>query len=225
MEPESKKVIIVGGIGNGSVIAAAIDEANTWGDNSLQVEGYLNDREDVGEDVEGHPVLGRLADAEKFLSDGYYFIYTIFRIDGQDKRLAMIDELNIPRDRMATFIHPAAYVAGNAEISSGCVIMPHASIASGAKLGLGTLIMVHATVGHNCRIGKFCHVAAQACLGSYLIIGDGVHIGLNATIREGLNLANRSTIAMGAVLLDSTREDEIWAGVPAKFLRLAAKEI
>ncbi|MBU0519801.1 hypothetical protein KKA00_11785 [bacterium] len=224
MTTEPKKVIIIGGTGNGSVVAAAIDEANAWGDNSWQMAGYLNDRHDIGEEIEGYPVLGRLADVQTFIQQGYYFIYAIFRIDGQDKRMAMFEGLNIPRDRLATFIHPASYVAGNTEISPGCVIMPQASISSGARLGLGTVVMVNATVGHNSKIGKLCHIAAQACLGSYLQFGDGVHIGLNATIREGLILANRSTVAMGAVLLNDIAEDEIWAGVPAKFLRRAVKE-
>jgi len=55
----TKKVIILGGIGNGSVIANAIIDANKRGDNTWQVEGYINDRITIGEKIEDLPVLGK----------------------------------------------------------------------------------------------------------------------------------------------------------------------
>ena len=74
-------------------------------------------------------------------------------------------------------------------------------------------------------IGDYCHLAPHACIGSYLKIGRGVHIGLNATIHENLTLGDCCALGMGAVLLNDMKDYEIWAGVPAKFLRMAKKEL
>ncbi len=211
-------------MGNGSVIAAAIDETETAGASDWSVAGYLNDRLLPGSDLEGHPVLGGLEDIDGFLDQGYYFIYTIYRIDGQDRRLALFDQLAIPDDRLATFIHPRAYVAGNAKIGPGCVIMPNASVSPGVALGRCGLAMVNATIGHNCAIGDHAHFAAGSNLGAYLKIGRGVHIGLNATVRENLTLGDGSTLGMGAVLLNDVKSGEIWAGNPARLLRHAAQK-
>jgi len=52
-----QKVIILGGIGNGSVIAQAIADANRRNDNNLEMIGYLNDREEQDSQIEGYPVL------------------------------------------------------------------------------------------------------------------------------------------------------------------------
>lgn len=218
---ETKKVLILGGIGNGSVIANAIIDANKRGDLEWQVAGYLNDRIEKGALIETLPVLGSLADAESFLNEGYYFINTIFRIDGQQERVDIFESLSIPDERMATFIHPLSYVAPNVEFGPGCVVMPNVSISSGTRFGKGCLIMVGATIGHDNQIGKYCHFAAQCCVGAYLKIGDGVHIGLNATTRENLTIGKNATLGMGSVLTKNIGENEIWVGNPAKFLRMA----
>lgn len=218
----AKKIIILGGLGNGSVIANAIVHANKMGYMEYTFEGYLNDRVPTGDQIETYPVLGKTTDISDFLKEEhYYFINTIFRIDGQKERLDLFSQLNIPDDRLATFVHPMAYVAPNVKLSPGTVIMPNVSISSGTIFGKSCLVMAGAMVGHNNTIGDFCHIAAHACVGSYLKIEEGVHIGLNATVREKLVLGRYATVGMGAVLTKNVGESEIWVGNPAKFLRKA----
>lgn len=202
----SKKIIILGGLGNGSIIANAIVHANNFGNNEWSFEGYLNDRIKVGEYIESYPVLGKLSDISRFINHDYYFINAILRIDGQIERLEMFNNLNIPEDRLATFIHPMAYVAPNVQLSPGTVIMPNASISAGTSFGKCCLVMVGATIGHDNIIGDFAHIAAQACVGSYLRIGIGVHIGLNATIKENLTIGDYSAVGMGGSINKEYRE-------------------
>jgi acetyltransferase EpsM len=217
----SKKIIILGGAGNGSVIASAIVDANKRGYNEWTFAGYLNDRINVGETISNYPVLGKIADINKFVEKDYFFINTILRIDGQQDRINMFTELNIPEEKLATFIHPLSYIAPDVIIGNGSVVMPNVSISPDTSFGIGCLIMVGTTIGHDNKIGKFCHFAAQSCVGAYNIIGDGVHIGLNATIRENTVIANNATLGMGSVLTKNIGENEIWVGNPAKLLRLS----
>ena len=218
---KSKRVIIVGGPGNGSVIAAAIVDANLRGNMEWEFSGYLNDREKKGTLIGGMPVLGKLADANIFMDEGYYFINTILRIDGQQERIGLFERLNIPNERMATFVHPTVYVAPNVVLGPGTVIMPNVSISPENVFGKGNLVMMNAIIGHNNVIGHYCHFAAQCCVGAYLKIEDGVHVGLNSTIRENLVIGKNATVGMGAVLTKNVGANEIWVGNPAKFLRKA----
>lgn len=218
------KVIILGGLGNGSVIAAAMKDANLRGETLWQFAGYLNDRMPEGEKIDGHPVLGSLDQVQRLLHEGYHFINTIYRIDGQNRRINLFDRLAIPDNRLATFVHPLAYVAPGSEVGPGCVIMPNVCVSPGARLGRCCLVMVGATLGHNTWIGDHCHFAAQSCVGAYLKIANGVHIGLNASVRENLSIGENSTLAMGGVLLKDIGENEIWGGVPAIFMRKINEE-
>lgn len=217
----SKKVLILGGLGNGSVIANAIEHANKMGFDEWKFVGYLNDKTPIGEFIESYPVIGKLSDINTFIEQEYYFINTILRIDGQKERIDLISDLNIPENRMVIFVHPMSYIAPNVQLSPGTVIMPQVAVSSGTKFGKSCIVMVGATVGHDNEIGDYCHIAAQACVGAYLKIGVGVHIGLNSTIRENLVIGNFATIGMGAVQTKNVGESEIWAGNPAKFLRKA----
>ena len=217
----SRKVVILGGLGNATVVAAAIEHARRLGATDLEVAGFLNDREPVGKQLDMFPVLGKTGDAKRFLDDGYWFINTILRIDGNRERIAMFESLNIPDDRLASFVHPMAYVAPSVQLGPGTIIMPQVAMSPGTKLGKGTIMMVGSTMGHDNEVGEFCHIAAQACVGSYLKIGKGVHIGFNATIHEGFTIGDNATLGMGAVLKHDIGENEIWAGNPARFLRYA----
>lgn len=216
-----RKVAILGGTGNGTVVAAAIEHARRLGATDLQVAGFLNDREPVGKQLDLFPVIGKVADAPRLLDEGYWFINTILRIDGNHERITMFEALGIPDDRMASFVHPMAYVAPSVQLGSGCIIMPNVSMSPASKLGKGCLMMAGAMMGHDNEVGDFCHIAAQAAVGSYLKIGKGVHIGLNATIREFLSIGDYATLGAGAVLTKNIPANEIWIGNPAKFLRYA----
>lgn len=217
----SRKVAILGGQGNAAVVAAAIEHARRMGATDLEVAGYLNDRVPVGEKIDLFPVIGKIEDAQRLLAKGYWFINTIFRIDGNRERIAMFENLGIPDDRLATFVHPMAYVAPSVELGPGCVILPNVSMSPATKLGKGCLMMAGSMMGHDNVVGDFCHIAAQAAVGSYLKIGKGVHIGLNATIHEYMTIGDYATLGMGAVLKHDIGEGEIWAGNPARFLRMA----
>ena len=217
----SRKVAILGGAGNAVVIAAAIEHAQRLGATDLEVAGLLNDRTPVGEKIDRYPVIGKVSDAKRLLEEGYWFINAILRIDGNSERIAMFESLGIPDERLATFVHPMAYVAPSVQLGPGCVIMPQVAMSPGSRLGRGCIMMVGATMGHDNIVGDFCHIAAQACVGSYLQIGKGVHIGLNATVREDLTIGDFAALGMGAVLTKNIGDKEIWIGNPAKFLRYA----
>jgi acetyltransferase EpsM len=216
-----KRVIILGGIGNGSIIGAAMIDAKNAGSGEFTFTGYLNDREPAGSLISGMPVLGNLGDVPTFLKKGFYFINTIYRIDGQKERIRLFESLEIPEDRLAVFVHPKAYVAPSVKLMPGSVVMPNASINTDTIVGKCSLIMVNAFVGHDNMIGNYCHFAAQSCVGSYSNIGRGVHIGLNASTRENLTIGNNATLGIGSVLTKNMGDNEIWVGNPAKFLRMA----
>ncbi|MBN2461058.1 MAG: hypothetical protein JXB60_05570 [Candidatus Cloacimonetes bacterium] len=215
----SRKVIILGGTGNGTVIAHAMIDARNRGQGEWEFSGFLNDRTVSGTSIEELPVLGRIKDAPAYVDKGYYFINTIYRIDGQKERIDLFESLSIPEERLATFVHPETYQATDVHLEPGVVLMPLTGISAGVSIGKGSLIMVGATIGHNTRIGAYCHIAAQACLSSFCIIGRGVHIGLNASVRENITMEDFSALGMGSVLLQNAGTQEIWAGNPARFLR------
>jgi sugar O-acyltransferase (sialic acid O-acetyltransferase NeuD family) len=156
-----------------------------------------------------------------FIDAGYYFVYTLYKFDYQIERIALFDSLNIPDNRLVTFVHPTAYVAHNVELSPGCIIMPNVSITSKTKLGKSCCVRPGTTIGHNNDIGDHTSITAGASIGSCINIGKGAFIGLKSCVREYTHIGEYSMVGMGAVVVKDIGEGELWAGNPAKFLRHA----
>ena len=98
-----QRYIIMGGIGNGSVIASAIKDANSRGE-EVEFVGYLNDRKTAGDEIEGDEVLGSLDQARDFLDEDTKLINAILRIDGNRARVGIIEELGLSKADFGTFV-------------------------------------------------------------------------------------------------------------------------
>ena len=216
-----QKVIIIGGVGTGTIIAQAILDANRRGDSSIELAGFMSHDKCAGDTIEGINVVVSQSKENvlKYYSLGYKYIFALHRMDGGKFFIDMYDELGLTFDMMATFVHPMAYVAPNVIVRSGAVVMPYAMISAATVIDHNALLMTGVTVGHNSHIGIFNHLASQAVVGSYVKTSLGAHVGLNATVREYLTIGAYSTIGMGAVLTKSVGDKEVWVGNPAKFMR------
>ena len=53
-----------------------------------------------------------------------------------------------------------------------------------------------------------------------IIIGDDVFIGANSIILKGVTIGSRSILGAGSVVTKNIPSDEVWAGNPAKFLKV-----
>lgn len=215
-----KKVLIIGGKGNGTVLGEMIVDANRRGENEYVFAGFVNDRDNVSE-IDGYPVLGGLEDIPKLVNSGYYFVYSLYKFDDQKNRITLFEKLQIPSDRLVTFIHPTAYVAPSCQLSSGVFICANVSITSSNKIGLNCIIRPGATIGHDNIIEDHVSITAGASVGSHIKLCEGVMVGLKACIREYLELAPYSMLGMGSVLTKNMKYGELWVGSPARSLRKA----
>lgn len=67
------------------------------------------------------------------------------------------------------------------------------------------------------QIGKNCKLHGQNCIGSGAVIGDDCELWVGAKVFGPCKLANRITVAAGAVVVDSFEEEGITvAGIPAR---------
>ncbi|MDM1465219.1 hypothetical protein HX045_15535 [Myroides odoratimimus] len=219
-----KKILIFGGIGGATTIGAAIIDANKRGCNEFELAGYVNDSA-VGEYFEGYPVLGGKKDIPRFIEEGYYFLNTVYKVDGQIERTKLFDSLCIPIERLAIFIHPLAYVAPNVELSPGCVVMPGATISSNTKLGICCRVMAGAFIGHDNIVGDHCFFAANSCLASDCIIDDWVYFGFNCTTKGRLNFGKYSVIGAGSVVTHDVKEYSVVVGNPARLMRFVKDKV
>lgn len=77
-------------------------------------------------------------------------------------RLEWVTRLEAAGARLATLIHPTAYVSPTATVHPGTVILPHAVVNTDTVVGKGCIVNLGAIIDHGCIIEEGCHI----CLGA-----------------------------------------------------------
>ena len=215
----NKKVLIIGGEGNGGVIASCIeDNRKRFDDFEWEVAGFINDFE-IGKEINGYPVVGGTGDIEKFLDEDYFFMYAIHMIGRNVKSEEVYLKMNIPRDRFATIIHKTAFVANNAILEPGVFVMSNCYIGPAAKIGMCTLIMANSIIGHNTTVGYLCHFSVGSITSSYIVIGNVSDVTLGAKVLEKRKIGNYAVAGANSLITRDIPDYEIHIGSPAKFLK------
>ena len=125
------------------------------------------------------------------------------------------------------YIGPDVHIGENAIIGNFC------EINSGAAIGCGTMINSHCHINSDTTIGdgvifgsgvltadekymtaRTCNITKQPC-----VIGNGCRVGQNSSLVCTI-LEDYVSIGAGSVVLEPRiKSREVWAGVPARYMR------
>jgi acetyltransferase EpsM len=213
-----KKLIIIGGHGNGSVIQSTVEDINAL-QKEWEILGFLNDKET--EPINGSPILGKI-DCEtvsKYLNDkNVYFFYTLISVKLNFKFLPKLHSLNIPTERFATIIHPTAVISKFSKIGYGTCIQPFVSVGPNTQIGNHVQIFAQSLIGHGSILDDYSYVANNACIGADVHLYEGAYIGTNATTLEFVKLGKWSITGIGAVVLKDVPDYAKVVGNPARII-------
>lgn len=137
------------------------------------------------------------------------------------------------------------------QIAEDVFLAENATVVGEVTIGEGSSVWFNAvlrgdvntiTIGKHCNIqdGSVLHTLYQKStitLGDYVSVGHNVTIhgadvddyaliGMGATLLDGAHVGKGAIVAAGALVLKGTQigENEIWGGVPAKFIKKAEPE-
>lgn len=213
---DNKPLIIIGGTGHGSVIEACIKDNRKHGLFEWELKGFCNDYDT---EVDGYPVLGKLTDIPQLINEGYWFIWGIHLIGRNYKTAELYDSLQIPKERLATVIHHSVFMDDTVILEPGCFVMYNAYIAPRTHIGESTMIKANTNIGHDVKIGRLSHIAMGSTIVSCVEIGECSDVAVSSTILAHVNIGNYSMLAAAALATHNIPDGEIWAGVPARFLK------
>ncbi len=160
------------------------------------------------------PYLGGDAALDRIEPDADILI----AVGAPDVRERLSNMIRSKGRRFATFISPAAFVAGDAVIGEGVIIYPNATVHARVRLEPGILINSNASIGHETQIGAFTNVGPGVSVGGRCHIGTAVYLGIGCSVLEQLTIAPKTVIGAGAVVVRDIESAGTYAGVPARLL-------
>lgn len=171
---------------------------------AYNIHGILDTEKEVGQLVNGVPVLGKPSSLPDLRNEGYLSVMIArgsITIDNQSKQFNMRKELfNMVKSYgffVPTLIHPTASVAVTAQIGEGTHIFEHATVGSDAVIGDDCLINTGAIVSHDCRISHHVRISPGAILAGNVTVGENTLIGMGTTIYIGVKIGANVIIANG----------------------------
>lgn len=198
----TKPLIIIGGGGHGAVLA---DIARLMG---YSLTGFLDDGFSPGERVMDAPVLGPVADWEKYPDH----VFTLGVGDNTIRR-TLAERLPVS---FATLIHPSVVIASGVKIGEGTVIMAGVVVNPRTEICRHVILNTRASIDHDCKLADYVHVSPGAALGGGVTVGEGTHIGIGASVKHCISIGGSVVIGAGAAVVKDITEPGVYVGVPAK---------
>ena len=196
-----KKIIIIGGKGNGTLVLSTILNINKVSP-SWEILGFLNDRET--EPIAGYPVLGKVERdvvREYLKDDEVYFYYALISVKLNYKFLPKLYNLEIPTERFATLIDPSCVIADNVKIGCGTVIMAQSCVSAFSEIGNFVQILPQSFLATQAKVEDFGYLAPKAYVGAYSTLHKGAYMGPSSSIIEFKSMGEWSLAGMGSVII------------------------
>ena len=213
-----KKLIIIGGVGNGTVTSSTVEDINSL-KKEWEIIGFLNDFET--EPINGYPVIGKIhfETVQKFLIDNnVFFIFTLISAKLNFKFIHRLTDLDIPRQRFATIIHPTAVISKFAKIGHGVSIQPFVSVGPNVIIADHVQIYAQSLIGHNSTLDNYSYVANNSCIGANVHLHEGAYLGTNCSILENVIIGKWGLVGIGSVVIKDVEDYTKVVGNPARVI-------
>ncbi|MBS0510334.1 MAG: hypothetical protein JSR42_03985 [Proteobacteria bacterium] len=151
----------------------------------------------------GAGIVGNLDAAAKIFPPGEYGFAVAIGYSNIPARWQAWERIRAAGYRAPALVHPRAYVADNAVIGEGCMVMAGAVVDVRAQLGELVVVWPGACINHDVAVGKNTFISPNATLCGSVVIGADTFIGAASSVADHSHVPASSFIKMNSVFKDN----------------------
>lgn len=198
------RLIIIGASGHGKVALDIAIKVRIWSKIS-----FLDDNNEIG-NLNEYPVIGKIADAEKFKNESDFFV----AIGNNEVRFEIQKKLLSKKCSIAILIHPFSSIAIDTHIGIGTLIAAGVVVNSSTEIGQGCIINTSSSIDHDCSIGDFSHIAPGCHIAGNVKIGKFNWIGIGTTMINNITTIDNVLIGAHSLVLKNISQQGTFFGSP-----------
>lgn len=134
-------------------------------------------------------------------------------------RVALCEQIVANGGKLATLIHPRAFVSQRSRLQPGTVVCAGAIVQPYVTIGLGCIINTAATVDHHCELGDGVHLSPGVHVSGNVRIGKRTWLGTASSVRDKLTIGGDIIIGVGSVVVKDICKEGIYTGVPSRLIK------
>lgn len=116
----------------------------------------------------------------------------------------------------ATYVHPTAILADDAQIGAGSIICPLSVVCCNVRIGNFVSMNLGAIAGHDSMIGDGCTLSPHSNVAGKVELDRGVFLGCQTVILPKVRVGEFARIGAGSSVISHVRPHSTMLGVPAK---------
>ncbi len=138
------------------------------------------------------------------------------------KRARIFDEAKSKGYELVSYVHPSTIINDSFQMGENCFIFENNVLQPFVTLGNDVIIWTGNVISHHTTIKDHCFIISHVAIAGNVIIEPFCFLGMNATIRNRVTIARECVIGAGAVILEDTKEKEVYVSHSTKKLDITS---